>query len=392
MTITPRRHAAHRSTYARNRAYLGLGLAGLMLSGGVLSATSALATDSTGAVVTVPAAIPHDCSRNVTPALNRWVQEVPDGSTINFPAGGCYEVDGHFVVGDRNDLTFNGNGATLEQKTVKGNSAPMMQFVGGSNLTVENLTLLGANPTPAYNPSLEFSGGLKIAGVDGATIQNMTIQHMYGDFMTIENENATPAQNITVTGGNFDVAGRQGISVVDADGVDINGVTLGNTHSDDFDLESSAYSQADNNVTIENTTAFGSGQIWFSAGGTGTHSGTVVVRNNVMTTAAAGTVVSAWAPLDASKSNLTFTGNTLNVGADAQSSALELTRAKNVTFDNNTLNFENAGKSSEFVHESGVSLYQSALEMSYNTFQGAGSPFVLKNFESTITGSSNNIT
>jgi hypothetical protein len=102
---------------------------------------------------TVPATIPADCSRDVSAELNAWVASVPDGSTLQFAPAGCYRVDRKLTVRDRNGLTFEGNGATFRAFT-DGRELPpseartrsMFTFWQGSNLTVRNTIVRGANP------------------------------------------------------------------------------------------------------------------------------------------------------------------------------------------------------------------------------------------------------
>src|ERR1017187_1469429 len=41
-------------------------------------------------VYTPPSSIPSDCSKDVAPALNKWIATVPSNSTIQFASKACY--------------------------------------------------------------------------------------------------------------------------------------------------------------------------------------------------------------------------------------------------------------------------------------------------------------
>lgn len=335
-------------------------------------------TYSSAAVIPVPTTIPSDCSVDVTTQLNQWMAVQPNNSTLQLAANGCYQVDGHLVLSNRSNLTLDGNGATLKVLASTASSAATVQLAGGTDVTVENLNILGNNPVPQYIASREWSAGIQVSGTNGATINNTTIQHVYGDFVTISPNHSTPAQNVLVENSQFNTSGRQGISFADASQVEVTNVTLGNTANDTFDVESDAATLGVNNLLIQNTTSFGTGQIWFSAGGDSeVNTGQVLVRNNVMTSTQAGDVIDLWAPSGYTKADFNFVGNTLDAGASASVGALQLTRAANVHFDGNTVNFLNFGMPSQYTHEPAVKAFDSNnVEASGNTFNGPGTPLV----------------
>ncbi len=63
------------------------------------------------AVVSVPASIPADCSKNVDAELSTFINGLAAGTTVQFPAGGCYAQSGRIMVRDKRDLTIDGNGS-----------------------------------------------------------------------------------------------------------------------------------------------------------------------------------------------------------------------------------------------------------------------------------------
>ena len=65
--------------------------------------------------VQVPAWIDATCTRNASPALNRWIRTVPRGRTIVFRAGGCLLLTGSpgIDLSGRSDLVLEGAGTPL---------------------------------------------------------------------------------------------------------------------------------------------------------------------------------------------------------------------------------------------------------------------------------------
>jgi hypothetical protein len=347
-------------------------MAVVLAAGIVLSAAGEAA--HAAPVSTAPSTIASDCSKDVTAALNSWAAAQPDGTVLQLASGGCYQVDGSFTLTNRNQITLDGNGATMQAMTGGSSVRPLVAVVGGAGDTVENVTLIGANPKPKYSSSHEWQPGIKLGGTTGATVTNVTIQDVYGDFVLVTSNGKLPSSHITIENSHFDTAGRQGIAIVDADTVDVNNVSLGNTASDTFDLESNTASQATSNVTIENTTSFGTGKVWFSAGGNGVgQGGNVTVNNNTMTTTQAGDVINIWSPSNTTKGPFMFSNDTLYAGASKSVAALQLTRTSNLTLANSTIYFANYGKSSKFTHETAEYLYKSVnIATQDDTFVGPG--------------------
>ena len=64
------------------------------------------------ATVDVPAAIDPTGREDVTTELNTLFAGLAPGTTLSFPAGARYRVEGVLLVLNRRDVTIDGNGAT----------------------------------------------------------------------------------------------------------------------------------------------------------------------------------------------------------------------------------------------------------------------------------------
>jgi len=62
-------------------------------------------------VYKVPKQIKATCSVPVEGQIMNWLATVPDGSTVQFGAGGCYGQDGTITLNGRRDVVIDGQGS-----------------------------------------------------------------------------------------------------------------------------------------------------------------------------------------------------------------------------------------------------------------------------------------
>ena len=214
----------------------------------------------------VPTTIDRSGTNDVSAALTSFIRSVPDGNTITFPAGSRYRIESIVLVSNRNNLVIDGTGAEFFA-TTNGSAYPPVGpndvkahwprhrdqwlVVGGSNVTLRNLTVRGANPnagtaTNAYVLSLEGQAGVEFYATKKGTLQNCSISYTYGDFVYI-GHNAT---DTTVHGCTLTRSGRQGISVSDATGVSITRNNVSQVRCSSIDLETDSTAWSVENVAI----------------------------------------------------------------------------------------------------------------------------------------------
>ena len=231
----------------------------------VCTAVGALLTETAGAsAYPVPASIDHTGTTDVSAALTAFIKSVPDGNTITFPAGAKYRIESGIVVSGRHNLVIDGNGDQFFA-TTDGSAyppvGPNIQYwprhrdqwlvLGGSNVTLKNLTVRGANPnagtaTNAYVLSLEGQAGVEFAGTNKGTLANCSISYTYGDLVYI----GTGATAIDVHGCTLTRSGRQGISVADANGVTIHQNNISLIRCSSIDLETDSIKWNVENVVV----------------------------------------------------------------------------------------------------------------------------------------------
>jgi hypothetical protein len=268
----------------RRAAAAVLGAAALVLS-------SPVAAQAPGPVV-VPPEIAADCSVDVTSELAAWIASVPDGSTLELAAGGCYRIDGTVTVAERSNLVLDGKGATLRAGSEGDQERRHLRFVGGSNVEVRDLVVRGAQPNTRVGPEdyredRAFQHGFALQGVDGFTIDRVRVYDVFGDFVYVGPGGGRPSRDVTVRDSTFSGSGRQGIAVTSGERLTFRGNELRGVAMSFFDLEPNRSGDAARQIEItENVTGRAAG-FWLMAPATGAV-GDVSIAGNVMRTRTAG--------------------------------------------------------------------------------------------------------
>lgn len=311
-------------------------LAAVMLSATLLMAPAAKATCS---------AAPNPINGDNTAALNAWVASIPNGGCGTLKKATTYEVDGTFLIGSRTGITVDGLGATLQTNVLVGcTGSPKcswrrhVMLSNDTNVTVKNLTVDSANPTCAYNSLYEGEAGFTVAGGSGNHLTSDKAKEVAGDGFLVSGYSPAPgteyqALNTTIAMPTVSCAGRQGIAVVNADGLTITGGSIADVPRSAFDLESDSDSQSVNNVTASGTTVGTFGNLFLSSGGPGTR--TNVSLTNMTTTLLQSKIGSPNGIVD--RFNFTLSGITATQTLPFQSGAsgVAFLGTSGVTFNNN---------------------------------------------------------
>ena len=249
----------------------------------------------TGVVSQVPAAIAHDCSVDVSAALQSWVASVPDNSTLRLGANACYRVDETVLVEGRNRLLLDGNGATLKAGSVGDRARSQVQLKLGSDLTVRNLVVRGANPhaganPDAYKPALEAQAGFEVQGATNVLLDHVQATDTYGDFVYIGPGDGKPSRDVTVANSTFARSGRQGISVTWAVGVSIEANTISDVARSVFDLEANTRKAEIRDIRIVGNVTGNAVNFWLADKGYAASIGNITITDNRMDVASGGLI------------------------------------------------------------------------------------------------------
>jgi hypothetical protein len=316
--------------------------------------------------LTPPSSIASDCSTDVSVPLGQWFRNLPPNSTVIPPSGACYQVDEGISLNFPNTLTVDGgtyeNHATMPASTGGGGTqrgSPVWNVLGGSALTLENMTISGVNPG-GYNPKMAFAAGIVLQGTTNATIEHITITNTYGDGITLNPLRSgsdhkgsgivSPTINATISNVDITGPGRMGIAFVSvrgatptSNGASVSSVTIDNVGLDTFDVEADQGSEGSQNVTINGCTASTTGPGDFFADGgssSGKQTGNITVENCTMQAAQAGTAIWVARPTTGTvnRGPYLFDSDTFDCGTSIKVTCV-IVSGGGVTVSNSTLSF-----------------------------------------------------
>lgn len=230
--------------------------------------------------------------------ISAWLATVPDNSTVQFGRGRCYGQDGTITLGGRTGLVIDGQGSEFRALTPGGSHRANWRFVGGRNLSVQNVAVRGSNPQGAYDPAIEWQHGYSIEGVQGMTLSNVQARETWGDGVMLWRsayspacgDDASSARNIVIGSATLERIGRQGVAVVDAENVTLQDSTVGPVAWSNVDIETDDDCEIARNISIVRNT-FGANNYGVVANvgfGASPQVGGVTVADNVQTVPTSG--------------------------------------------------------------------------------------------------------
>jgi hypothetical protein len=201
-------------------------------------------TGQTTRVYQVPARIAADCSKDVANELNRWIQRIPSGTTIQFAKNGCYETEETVLFRDLSDIVVDGQGSVFKRKHLSPLdlqwpiSNPHFLFANMTHLVVKNINVQGTNmksdvpgvpQIAAYDPRFEFESGFNIEGSTDVRLEKSTTVGTWGDGVYISGKNqwsGNASSHVTVQEMTVYKNGRGGIVITYASHILIADVTI----------------------------------------------------------------------------------------------------------------------------------------------------------------------
>ena len=234
----------------------------------------------------MPPSIKADCSvADSTAILNSWLNGLPSGSSVQFPANGCFHLQGSLWLHNTTDLTINGNDSTILQ-TVPGPESvvqPMVYLTQDTQLVMKDLTIDGAYD--GSNGGVDFEGdyGLLLKADHGVTLNDISVNNIQGDFMDLNapdsgvtGSDTSLNSDIFVTHSTFQHCGYHGLTIESADGVAFSHDTFSEIGTDAMDFEYDVYSTtfdaqgnpqqaAQDNIRIIDDTWNDFGGDWFAS-------------------------------------------------------------------------------------------------------------------------------
>ncbi len=327
----------------------------------------------------LPTTVAADCSSDVTPQMQAWINGIPDDSYLSLGSKACYRVDGTITMQNRHHLQLNGNDAVLKPATTGDLKRIGVAILGGSDIKVVHLTVWGANPTAgarpdAYHPSLVGQHGFKVGGATDVVLDHVSAFDVYGDFVYVGGFDGKPSSQVMVSTSTFARSGRQGITIVDADHVTIQENVISGVAMTMFDIEPNLPTQEARSIHIIGNVTGSARAFWFANEGAHADVGDIEISGNRMKVATGG-LIFVYASSGPYRSTYVITDNQFianyKVADQHSKGALFFTHAQNVTITGNHVTFPKG-------HDMpAIELRDSRhVTVRGNTFANAGSPLL----------------
>ena len=280
------------------------------------------------APIEVPASIDATGQRDASADLIAFLDTVPDGSTIDFPAGAVYRMDAGLKFSDRHNLTFEGNGATLRSNGDVHETSSLFALWGDdTGITIRDFNLVGNSPSPGvYLPGEEGAHGVLVDGGGDVDVSGVTISGVYGDAFYV----GSWADGVTFHDSVVKSNGRNGVAIIAGRNVTIQHVTFDQSGYCSLDVEANDSTEGGQDIKFLDNVIGSWGDVFFAADGApGSTVSGVTVSGNLVTGASLLTDVTV-----ARRQAITFTNNTSNVAADGP--VLRFAHVDGLTISGNT--------------------------------------------------------
>ena len=163
-----------------------------------------------GSTPAVPAWIDATGKTDASWALQSFVDSVPDGSTIEFRAGGTYRMDAGLALENRNDLTSEGNGATLRSAGGSEPASSLFVLRWNNGITIREFSLVGNDPKDGTSQAYrEWVHGILLRGGSDVEIANVAISGAWGDCLYVSGW----ADTVSFHDSTCASSGRNGIAI-----------------------------------------------------------------------------------------------------------------------------------------------------------------------------------
>lgn len=263
----------------------------------------------------VPPTIDWRCTRDVTAAIQSWIDSRPNGSTISFRPNACYRTEGSIQVEGRKNLIIEGNGATFRQTTTGDRNRVGWRIKLSENITLRNIKVDGPNTPWAYVTELEGQHGVGVNGSRNVVVSGISVRETYGDCVMVSRggngDGSIGSDGVTVRNSTCQNIGRQGMSVTMGRNVVLTGNQLNNVRRTVFDLEPNLPGQYAENVTISNNRVGFYTHFFVGSGGAGCNVRNITVRGNDSDGGGIGIKVAA--NMTCHKSGFVVEGNTFRM-------------------------------------------------------------------------------
>ena len=229
------------------------------------SANSLNLTTKTLATTTynITSSLPAKYVTNGTVDYTTYIQNaINKYSNITFPAFPILINDKGLTIGSNKTITFL-TGSKLLMKPTSNSNYNMLNILTATNVVLNNPVIVGDRNTH-LGTSGEWGQGIGIYGSSNVTITGANVSYCWGDGIYLAAKGTANNKNITIKNATSLYNRRNGISVTNAIGLDLEspyaGYSTGTAPFTGIDIEPSSYADEIQNVVVNNpNTAYNPG-------------------------------------------------------------------------------------------------------------------------------------
>jgi hypothetical protein len=208
-----------------------------------------------GQTVTIPGSIDSTGQQTVSSALNRFINSVPDGSTIRFKADATYRLDQALHIDRRRHLTLNGNGARLIlPRTHVGNESTGIIVRSSVGTTIRNLRIVGNNHEAGTRDACcrrESQFAIGVLSSRDTLIKRVRIRRTWGDCLYVSRSSSGGrSHGVTFRDSTCRLAGRHGVGLIAGSNILIAGNTFDQLGFDVVDIEPNTHFEGARDVVV----------------------------------------------------------------------------------------------------------------------------------------------
>ena len=209
-----------------------------------------------------PTSFDPTCSTPATPGLQNYLDALPPGSVFTSSTTACYLVPNGIRL--TRPVTLVG-GTFYDPSTTRPNLGwpfiamqPIILIKDTSAVTLQGVSVLGANVGGGYHAPLVGEAGVKIESSLGVTLTDVSSRDTFGDGLELvadlTNHIKMPVTGLTVEGFTTVTAGRQGVTIAEVADSTLDHVTVVDPADAGIDFESDLPGIGSGNVTVSNCT------------------------------------------------------------------------------------------------------------------------------------------
>jgi hypothetical protein len=212
-----------------------------------------------GASVSVPSTIDASGGSDVSSKLQSFINSQPNGTTINFKAGGTYRLAKAVIISAKRGLILDGNGARINMTGTTGDFRSVgFQVRDGSSNTIREFTMVGNNPyagTSSVCCSKEMQHAIAILSAADTTIENVNISRTWGDCVYVQaHTGGVWPDGVIFRNSRCTLSGRHGVGIIAGQSIRITGNVFDQLGFDVVDIEPNASRAGANDVVVSGNT------------------------------------------------------------------------------------------------------------------------------------------